>query len=88
MCHKSEINRGVQVNHKLKQYKTKAKQLLLSEKGLKHRSQRPVDVEAVFGNIKQNKKFTRLNLRGNEKVEIEIGLVYLSRNLLKYTRTA
>ncbi len=88
MCHKSKKNRIIQVNHKLKRYKTKAKNLLLSEKGKEHRSQRPVDVEVVFGNIKQNKKFTRLNLRGNEKVEIEIGLVYLSHNLLKYARTA
>ena len=88
VCHKSKNNRTIQVNHKLKRYKIKAKQLLLSKKGLKHRSQRPVDVEAVFGNIKQNKKFTRLNLRGNEKIEIEIGLVYLSHNLLKYARIA
>jgi transposase len=88
ICHKSKKNRVIQINNKLKKYKTKAKKLLLSEKGLKHRSQRPVDVEAVFGNIKQNKKFTRLNLKGNEKIEIEIGLVYLSHNLLKYARTA
>ena len=88
ICHKSKNNRTIQVNHKLKKYKAKAKELLLSEKGKKHRSRRPVDVEAVFGNIKQNKKFTRLNLRGNEKVEIEIGLVYLSHNLLKFARTA
>ena len=88
MCHKSKENRIIQVNHKLKKHKAKAKKLLLSEKGQKHRSQRPVDVEAVFGNIKQNKKFTRLNLRGKQKVEIEIGLVYLSHNLLKYARTA
>ena len=87
-CHKSKKNRIIQVNHKLKKYKAKARKLLLSEKGKEHRSQRPVDVEAVFGNIKQNKKFTRLSLRGNEKVEIEIGLVYLSHNLLKYARTA
>ncbi len=88
MCHNSEGNRIIRVNHKLKKYKAKAKKRLLSEKGRQHRSQRPADVEAVFGNIKQNKKFTRLNLRGNEKVEIEIGLVFLSHNLLKYARTA
>lgn len=87
-CHKSKNNRIIKVNHNLRRYKAKAKKLLNSKKGLEHRSQRPVDVEAVFGNIKQNKKFTRLNLRGNEKVEIEIGLVYLSHNILKYARTA
>jgi len=87
-CHKSKYNRIIQVNHKLKYYKAKARKLLTSEKGKKHRSQRPVDVEAVFGNIKQNKKFTRLNLRGKEKVEVEIGLVYLAHNLQKYAKTA
>ena len=34
------------------------------EKCLKHRSQRPSDVEQTFGNLKANKNFKRFLLRG------------------------
>lgn len=85
-CHKSNTNRFVQLNHKLKQHRIKARAQLLSDKGKAHRSQRPVDVEAVFGNIKQNKKFTRFLLRGLEKVSIEAGLIALAHNLAKMAK--
>jgi len=82
-CHKSKENRRIGINHRLLELKSKAREKLLSEEGRKHRSQRPADVEAVFGNIKQNKKFTRFNLRGKEKVMIEAGLIALAHNLAK-----
>jgi len=85
-CHKSKINRKIRVNHNLIRLKAKAKQKLLSEQGVAHRSQRPVDVEAVFGNIKQNKKFTRFNLRGKGNVLVEAGLIALAHNLAKMAR--
>ena len=52
-------------------------------KGVKHRKQRPADVEATFGNIKQNKGFRRFMLRGKRKVEIETGLIAIAHNLSK-----
>ncbi len=82
-CHKSKDNRRIQVNHSLNRLKTKAKQNLLSEEGIKRRKQRPADVEAVFGNLKQNKRFTRFSLKGLEKVEIETGLMAVAHNLAK-----
>ena len=82
-CHKAKGNRTIQVNHNLNRLKYKAKQNLLSEKGIKHRKKRPCDVETVFGNLKQNKKFKRYNLRGNEKVEIETALLAIAMNLKK-----
>lgn len=85
-CHKSKYNRKIQKNWNLERLKTQAKEKLLSEEGVAHRSQRPVDVEAVFGNIKQNKKFTRFMLRGKEKVLIEAGLIALAHNLAKMGR--
>jgi len=85
-CHKSKGNRQIQINWNLKRYRDQARQKLLSEKGVAHRSQRPVDVEAVFGNIKQNKKFTRFMLRGKENVLIECGLIALAHNLAKMAR--
>ena len=86
VCHRSKNNRKVQFNWNLKRLKDKAREKLLSQQGVAHRSQRPVDVEAVFGNIKQNKKFTRFNLRGKDNVLIEAGLVALAHNLAKMAK--
>jgi transposase len=83
MCHKAKGNRIVQINHRLRAYKQKAKALLNSEEGIKHRKKRCHDVEPVFANIKHNKGFKRFMLRGKEKVEIETGLIALAHNLAK-----
>lgn len=83
LCHKSKGNRILEVNHALERHKAKARERLLSEKGLEHRSKRPVEVEAVFGNIKSNHHFRRLLLRGLVKVEVETGLLALAHNLRK-----
>jgi transposase len=85
-CHKSKYDRKIEYNWNLKRHKDKARQKLLSEQGVAHRSQRPADVEAVFGNIKQNKKFTRFMLRGQDNVMIEAGLISLAHNLAKMAR--
>jgi len=85
-CHKAKSNRKISINYNLRKHKSKARDKLLSEQGLRHRSQRPTDVETVFGNIKQNKKFTRFNLRGKDNVMIETGLIALAHNLAKMAR--
>lgn len=83
LCYKSKGNRRVEINHNLKEYKAKVKELLKSEKGIYHRKKRCCDVEPVFANIKQNKNFKRFNLRGMDKVAIESGLIALAHNLKK-----
>ena len=82
-CHSQKGNRVISVNHRLNKFKGQAKERLLSTEGIKHRKQRPCDVEAVFGNIKQNKGFKRFMLRGLAKVEVEMGLIALAHNLAK-----
>ena len=82
-CHQSKTERRIEVNHRLKELKQKARKRLLSEEGLKHRSKRPIEVEAVFGQLKSNNKFNRFTLRGLDKVEIEFGLMALGHNLRK-----
>ena len=84
-CHKSKENRTIEVNHTLNKYKQKARVLLTSEEGIKHRKQRPQDVEAVFANIKQNKGFRRFMLRGKVKVTTEFGWLAIAHNLKKKT---
>lgn len=83
LCHKSRKNRVIQVNHRLNKLKAAEKEKLLSEEGLKHRSQRPQDVEATFGNLKNNKNFKRFLCRGKDKVEVEFGLLSIAHNLAK-----
>ena len=83
VCHKAKTNRTIEINHNLNRLKQRADELLLSDEGVRHRKQRPCDVEPVFGNIKNNHHFRRFMLRGIEKVSIETGLIALAHNLRK-----
>jgi Transposase DDE domain/Transposase domain (DUF772) len=83
VCHNGKGNRIIEVNHNLNKHKQKARELLRSEQGVKHRKQRAKDVEPVFANIKQNKGFRRFMLRGKEKVTAEFGLIAIAHNLMK-----
>jgi hypothetical protein len=82
-CHSAKGNRKIEVNHRLNQLKKQAKERLESELGLAHRSKRPIEVEAVFAQMKSNNKFTRFTLRGLQKVTIEFGLMAVAHNLRK-----
>jgi hypothetical protein len=82
-CHKQFGNRIIGINKSLNRYKAIMRERLTSERGKKYRSQRPVDVEAVFGIIKSNKNYRKFLLRGLGKVEIEAGLLALAHNLGK-----
>ncbi len=86
MCHKQTGNRIIEVNHNQRRLKKNAAERLRSEEGIKKRKKRCADVEPVFANWKQNKGFRRFNLRGKEKVTIEIGLIALAHNLQKFTK--
>ena len=83
LCHQSKGNRRIEVNYRLNQLKTQARSLLTSERGRYHRSKRPVEVEAVFGELKSNNKFTRFTHRGIEKVEMEFLLMAVGHNFRK-----
>lgn len=83
MCHQSKTNRRIEVNHRLSELKKRAKELLISEKGLEHRSKRPIEVEAVFGQLKSNNKFNRFTFKGLENVELEFLLMAIGHNFRK-----
>jgi hypothetical protein len=55
----------------------------MSEKGIKLRKQRGVDVESVFGQIKHNHQFRRFYSRGIKNVNTEWGLISIAHNLRK-----
>ena len=82
-CHKSKRDRQIEVNHTLDNYKARARELLTSEQGIKHRSNRPIEPEAVFGQIKECGRFRRLRLKGLTGAKIDFGLKALAHNLRK-----
>ena len=83
LCHKAQGDRKIEVNHRLNELREQARANLMSEKGKKHRSKRPVEVEAVFGQLKSNNKFNRFTFKGLEKVELEFLLMALGHNFRK-----
>ena len=87
-CHKAKGNRILEVNFRLKELKQKAKEKLMSETGLYHRSRRPIEPEAVFGQLKSNNKFNRFTLKGLIKVNVEFGLMAIGHNLRKLAAKA
>ena len=86
-CHKSKRDRQIEVNHTLDDYKARARELLTSEQGIKHRSNRPIEPEAVFGQIKECGRFRRLRLKGMTGAKIDFGLKALAHNLRKLAQS-
>lgn len=83
LCHQSKDNRVIRVNHRLNQIKQQVKERLKSKQGQAHLKKRPVEVEAVFGQLKSNNKFNRFTFKGLEKVELELLLMSIGHNLRK-----
>lgn len=81
-CKKGLI-RTIQKNDNLESFKSQARDNLNSEKGIKLRKQRNIDVESVFGDIKENYSFIRFMLRGLDKVNVEFALVSIAHNIRK-----
>jgi len=82
-CCKGLNNRTIEISPKLIEFKNTARQNLESENGKKLRSQRGVDVESVFGQIKHNKQFRRFYLKGLNKVNTEWGIISIAHNIKK-----
>ena len=85
MCYNGKGDRRtIEVNHRANSYKRSAKILLTNQRGLMHRSKRPIEPEACFGNIKFNHGFKRFHLKSTRKTKVEWGLVSMAHNLRKY----
>lgn len=82
-CTQATGNRWIQVGFALQQMRATARSHLLSEHGKELRARRGVEVESVFGRIKQDWGFRRFMLRGLEKVKVEWGLLCIAHNLTK-----
>nr|WP_256254483.1 IS1182 family transposase [Streptococcus sanguinis] len=78
--------KGLYVNERYQLLKAKESQTLLSDEGSHIFAQRKIDVEPVFGQIKACLGYKRCNLRGRRQVKIDMGLVLMTNNLLKYNK--
>lgn len=85
-CHNGAGNREIVINHKLNAYKAQARERLTSPQGVAYRSQRSVDTEPVFGQLKYNWKFNRFTMFGKVKAASEFGLLAMAHNLSKWIK--
>ncbi len=74
------------VRPRLEKLKEEVRQRLLSEEGKEIYNKRKVEVETVFGIIKNNKGFRRFLLRGLKGVKLEWGLVCIAYNIEKLAK--
>lgn len=82
-CTQSREGRILQFSPVYDKLRKQAFERLTSEVGKKLRALRSIDVEAVFGLLKGNKRFRRFHLRGLAKVEVEWGLLSIAHNMAK-----
>lgn len=82
-CTKSKYNRRLYIGVELLKMKQIAHDNLVSPRGKEMRSKRPIEVESVFGRLKQNWGFRRFLLRGKQKVETEFGILCIAHNIAK-----
>ena len=82
LCYKAKGDRRtIEVNHRLNGYKRKARELLTSEEGLKHRGRRCVEPEAVFGQMKFNMAYRRFRHFGKDKVTMDFAFFAIAFNI-------
>jgi len=86
MCFKAKGNRRIEINHNLRRLKAKARELLLSEEGIKHRKKRCVEPEPVFSHIRYDGGYLRFRHFGQDKIEMDFALLAIALNLSKLVR--
>jgi len=80
---KAKGNRQVRMAFQLNIWRQQARQNLTSENGKKLCFLRGMEVESVFGRLKQDWSFRRFPLRDLQKVKTEVGLLCITQNIAK-----
>ena len=84
-CYKGEYPaREIRANHRLNEYKRRARERLTSERGIEHRSKRPIEPEAVFGQMKFNMAYRRFRHFGKDKVTMDFAFFAIAFNIKKW----
>ena len=83
-CHSSKNGyRTVRVNQVLNEYRPKVLEALTSERGALLRMNRSIQVEGVFGVLKEDYGFRRFLTRGKKNVETQFFLLAFALNIQK-----
>ena len=83
-CHSSKNGyRTVRVNQILNEYRPKVLEALTSEEGMLLRMNRSIQVEGVFGVLKEDYGFRRFLTRGKKNVETQFFLLAFALNIEK-----
>lgn len=82
-CFKAKGDRIIEVNHRLNEYRRKARERLTSEDGIKHRGRRCIEPEAVFGQMKYDMAYKRFRHTGMDKVKMDFAFFAIAFNLKK-----
>lgn len=84
LCYKAKGDRRtIEVNHRLNEYKRKARELLTSDDGIRHRGRRCIEPEAVFGQMKSNMAYRRFRHFGKDKVTMDFAFFAIAFNIKK-----
>jgi hypothetical protein len=82
-CFKAKGDRIIEVNHRLNEYRRKARERLTSEEGVKHRGRRCIEPEAVFGQMKYDMAYKRFRHIMLDKVTMDFAFFAIAFNIKK-----
>ena len=82
----TKANKHLYVSKSFLEKREESYQNIQSEKGIKYRMNRSIQVEGAFGVLKNDYGFERFLLRGKKKVKLEILLLSMGYNLNKLHR--
>lgn len=82
-CFKARGDRVIEVNHRLNEYRRRARERLTSEEGVRLRGQRCIEPEAVFGQMKYNMAYKRFRHVGLDKVIMDFAFFAIAFDIKK-----
>ena len=82
-CTKAKGNKRLYVSKSFIEKRQESYENIISEKGIRYRMNRSIQVEGAFGVLKNDYEFQRFLLRGKTKVKLEILLLSLGYNINK-----
>lgn len=86
-CYKAKKDRRIiEVNHRLNEYKRKARERLTSQEGIRQRGRRCIEPEAVFGQMKYDMAYKRFRHFGKDKVTMDFAFFAIALNINKMCR--
>lgn len=82
-CTRAKGNKRLYLSKSFLEKRQESYENILSEKGIRYRMNRSIQVEGAFGILKNDYEFQRFLLRGGNKVKLEILLLCMGYNLNK-----